>query len=867
MKRIIALALATMSIIVLAATSYTTNYNLAKPADGDSNWGDSYRSNMDTIDSQMFINSNDIANHIADPTGAHAATAISTTVGGLCSTELNVQDYLDCLDDTVLTLTDGTVVTTDTAQTITGLKTFATTPILSALGLGLLHSDAGGNLTSSLLVNADVDPAAAVAYSKLNLTNSIVNADVNSAAAIAGTKISPDFGSQNVATTGLVLAGNGSAAAPSYSFTNSTGMGLYRVDDNELGFATSGVLGMRFGANGTLRVGTATPNQSVSIQSARNLTGATTVASFSGTDQIQSDVTTAAIIYRSSPTTQDTSFTLPTLRHFYVVPGTYGASSTVTTQEGFSVASTMSAATNNRSFVGNLSAASTSHNLYMAGTAQNYLRGNTGIGITGTTGGPSAAEPPTTLYLKDTSSNLKLRLQTTSNGPSSITQTGAGSSGIDLISVLMNNTSNLFTPSLRFGSSDPDFTTQTPKIGAAIVGEATQTYSADTAGGMGITFFTTPNDPGTTGALTDRMHLNHNGVLNLGASRVTSNASLYISRAPPSTSSIEYGIRNNVDLPAGGSLTDYRAFQSELTSTAGSTANITHFRAGQLTLGHTPTNQYGFRAASSLSTGDNIYGFYGEISSGSGRWNFYAAGSAQNYFLGNVGIGSGKTAPAVALDVAGVINTDTSLTLQDPGAGTNKITIQSPTLAGDYTLTLPVDDGNNLDVLTTNGSGVLSWSAAGAGDVVGPASAVADNVALFDGTTGKLIKDSGIVLAYGSYTPTASNAINCSVSGLAAHYTQVGKRVTVFFDFAASKTAGSGTETEVQLDLPISKGSNFSGADEAIGSMGANRTATSTINESGIVISENATQRVNVKWNAQGTATQTYRGSFMYVID
>ena len=32
----------------------------------------------------------------------------------------------------------------------------------------------------------------------------IVNADVNAAAAIAGTKISPDFGSQNIATTGTV---------------------------------------------------------------------------------------------------------------------------------------------------------------------------------------------------------------------------------------------------------------------------------------------------------------------------------------------------------------------------------------------------------------------------------------------------------------------------------------------------------------------------------------------------------------------------------------------------------------------------------------------------------------------------------------
>ena len=46
------------------------------------------------------------------------------------------------------------------------------------------------------------------------------------------------------------------------------------------------------------------------------------------------------------------------------------------------------------------------------------------------------------------------------------------------------------------------------------------------------------------------------------------------------------------------------------------------------------------------------------------------------------------------------------------GGGTNEISIQAPaTLAGDYTLTMPPDDGNSGEALTTNGSGVLAWSA------------------------------------------------------------------------------------------------------------------------------------------------------------
>lgn len=48
----------------------------------------------------------------------------------------------------------------------------------------------------------------------------------------------------------------------------------------------------------------------------------------------------------------------------------------------------------------------------------------------------------------------------------------------------------------------------------------------------------------------------------------------------------------------------------------------------------------------------------------------------------------------------------------------------------------------------TFASGVLSWNAAaGAGDVIGPASAVDDRIATFDTTTGKLIQDGGKTIA------------------------------------------------------------------------------------------------------------------------
>lgn len=66
------------------------------------------------------------------------------------------------------------------------------------------------------------------------------------------------------------------------------------------------------------------------------------------------------------------------------------------------------------------------------------------------------------------------------------------------------------------------------------------------------------------------------------------------------------------------------------------------------------------------------------------------------------------------------------------------------------TLNARLGIGANGQVLTADSAEAtgLKWaSVAGTGDVVGPAGAVNNRVALFDGVTGKLLKDSGLVLA------------------------------------------------------------------------------------------------------------------------
>jgi len=64
---------------------------------------------------------------------------------------------------------------------------------------------------------------------------SLVNADINASAAIAGSKISPDFGSQNVVTTGTITSNNIeiSGTLPRLSFTDSNNNPDYQVQNND----------------------------------------------------------------------------------------------------------------------------------------------------------------------------------------------------------------------------------------------------------------------------------------------------------------------------------------------------------------------------------------------------------------------------------------------------------------------------------------------------------------------------------------------------------------------------------------------------------------------------------------------------------
>jgi hypothetical protein len=90
--------------------------------------------------------------------------------------------------------------------------------------------------------------------STMILDGTILNADVNASAAIAGTKISPDFGSQTVTTTGVISSALGAAATPSITFTGDLNTGIYSPGADQVAVATNGTQRINIEADGDINI-------------------------------------------------------------------------------------------------------------------------------------------------------------------------------------------------------------------------------------------------------------------------------------------------------------------------------------------------------------------------------------------------------------------------------------------------------------------------------------------------------------------------------------------------------------------------------------------------------------------------------------
>lgn len=127
--------------------------------------------------------------------------------------------------------------------------------------------------------------------------------------------------------------------------------------------------------DGEVGIGVA-PQTSTSLTIAATVTpSVATVYGLYGATTGAATATTAIYQFYTNPRTSAAAYTLDLLCHYRAAFPSKGAGSSITTQEGFTAGPGLTGATNNYGFRGMLASASNTYNLYMDGTAPNYLKG------------------------------------------------------------------------------------------------------------------------------------------------------------------------------------------------------------------------------------------------------------------------------------------------------------------------------------------------------------------------------------------------------------------------------------------------------------------------------------------------------------
>ena len=179
------------------------------------------------------------------------------------------------------------------------------------------------------------------------------------------------------------LAGAAPLASPTFSgqvtLTNTSGYNLY-ASGSAPNYMAGGL-----GIGGV-------PTADTSLLNVKPLVGGLTSFATRATGIVQSTVTTDAQYYSAVGQTAAAAFTLANLRGFYYRQSAIGAGSTLTAQFGFFVESDAIGATNNRAFCGVVPSGTGRYNLYMSGSAANYLAGDLQLGKVITPSGTNGAQ-------------------------------------------------------------------------------------------------------------------------------------------------------------------------------------------------------------------------------------------------------------------------------------------------------------------------------------------------------------------------------------------------------------------------------------------------------------------------------------------
>ena len=508
------------------------------------------------------------------------------------------------------------------------VKGAATTGVTIATGKTALVAWNGSDFievspsTATTATNLAGGVASQIPYqSAANTTSFIPNGTSGQVLVSAGTS-APGFSSN---LNGIAI---GSTTPSTGAFTTLSGSGqLTLTNANNYNLYASG-LGANYMA-GSLGIGTIpTTTTNRLIVAGAGLT-ASSFQTIDNQTYAPSTATGTVENYRSILGTAAGSFTLANMHHFTTSASALGASSAVTNQVGFYAYNTLTTATNNYGFYGNIASGTGRYNLYMGGTADNYLAGSLGIG--------SVAGADSVLQVNKaiTSGTTEYITRTFVTVPSNITNAHISFSS-NLYTAAAAFNLNLYTHYDAGGSNIGAGSSVSNLRGfsvSAIMTGATNNYGffGGIAAGSGrynlymvgtaVNYLAGSLWLGTT----TPGHVQFANYL-----PITGGSSAYSNSSNPTVTS---DVTNSAVVHNTYVATQAAAF---------TLGNLSHYLAGQGSIGagSAITNQYGFNAGSSLTGATNNYGFIGGIAAGTGRYNLYMNGTADNYLAGRLGVGA-----------------------------------------------------------------------------------------------------------------------------------------------------------------------------------------------------------------------------------
>ena len=472
-----------------------------------------------------------------------------------------------------------------------------------------MNGTANNYLAGNLLIGSTTDTGQKLQVTGTVLATSLTDGFITISSAQIN-RASATVELQFTSTGNVRFFGNSSTPI---TFTGSTGAAVF---NNAVGIGTGTLL-------------------EYSLNIAKNITGATTAYGVRAQGTVQSDVTTLVSNFGSLMNTAAASFTLTDFVHHRSMQGTIGSGSVVTNQYGYYADSSMTGATNNFGFYGNIASASNNWNLYMNGTANNYMAGSLGIGTTSLTGNSLSVAKNLT------GGTVSFGVYSSGTIQSDVTSRASCYSTYPQIQNTAFTLTNLYHYEAVSGIS-----------GSATVTNQTGFFvnANFTAGVNNYAFY------GDIPLGTNRYNLYMNGTANnylrgglfIGQIDISSNLTIAktISGSTIQRGVFQYGsVQSDVTTAAYG-------FHNQLYTQATSfTLPVySHFLAEQTLIGSgsSVTTQNGFHVNSSFTGATNNIGFRGQLLAGTTQWNLYMDGTAQNYLRGALSIGV-TTANASAL--------------------------------------------------------------------------------------------------------------------------------------------------------------------------------------------------------------------------